>query len=47
MFKKILVATHASEYSRRALKTALELASTIGGEIERNIKRLYNVLKGE
>lgn len=34
MFKKILVATDASEYSRRALKTALELARTSGGEIE-------------
>ncbi|KUO71536.1 MAG: universal stress protein UspA [Desulfosporosinus sp. BRH_c37] len=34
MFKKILVATDASEYSRRALKTALELAKTFGGEVE-------------
>lgn len=34
MFKKILVATDASEYSRRALNTALELARTFGGEIE-------------
>jgi len=34
MFKKILVATDASEYSRRALITALELASTSGGEVE-------------
>jgi nucleotide-binding universal stress UspA family protein len=34
MFKKILVATDASEYSRRALKTALELARTFDGEVE-------------
>ncbi|ODA42049.1 universal stress protein [Desulfosporosinus sp. BG] len=34
MFKKILVATDASEYSRRALKTALELAGIFGGEVE-------------
>lgn len=34
MFKKILVATDASEYSRRALITALDLAKTFGGEIE-------------
>jgi len=34
VFKKILVATDASEYSRRALKTALELAGKFGGEIE-------------
>lgn len=34
MFKKILVATDASEYSRRALKTALGLARTFGGEVE-------------
>jgi len=34
MFKKILVATDASEYSRRALKDALELAKTFGGEVE-------------
>lgn len=34
MFKKILVAADASEYSRRALETALELARTFGGEIE-------------
>lgn len=34
MFKKILVATDASEYSRRSLKTALELARTFGGEVE-------------
>jgi len=34
MFKKILVATDASEYSRRALKIALELARTFGGEVE-------------
>jgi len=34
MFKKILVATDASEYSHRALETALELSRTFGGEIE-------------
>jgi len=34
MFKKILVATDASEYSLRVLKTALELARTFGGEVE-------------
>lgn len=34
MFKKILVATDASEYSRRALETALGLARTFGGEVE-------------
>lgn len=34
MFKKILVATDASEYSRRALETALGLARAFGGEIE-------------
>lgn len=34
MFKKILVATDASEYSVRALKTALDLAKTFGGEVE-------------
>lgn len=34
MFKKILVATDASEYSRRALKTALEIAKTFNAEIE-------------
>lgn len=34
MFNKILVATDASEYSRRALESALELARTFGSEIE-------------
>jgi len=34
MFKKILVATDASEYSRRALRTALEIASTYNAEVE-------------
>ncbi|TGE32908.1 universal stress protein [Desulfosporosinus sp. Sb-LF] len=34
MFKKILVATDASEYSRRALITALEFARTYHAEIE-------------
>ncbi|OLN33141.1 universal stress protein [Desulfosporosinus metallidurans] len=34
MFKKILVPTDASEYSRRALKTALELARTFHAEVE-------------
>ena len=33
MFKKILVPTDASEYSRRALKTALELARSIQAEV--------------
>lgn len=33
MFKRILVPTDASEYSRRALKTALELAQSIQAEI--------------
>lgn len=33
MLKKILVATDASEYSRRALKTALELARKFDSEI--------------
>ncbi|HZK85946.1 MAG TPA: universal stress protein [Desulfosporosinus sp.] len=33
MFKRILVPTDASEYSRRALKTALELARSIQAEI--------------
>lgn len=32
--KKILVATDASEYSRRALKTAVELARKFNAEIE-------------
>lgn len=34
MFKKILVPTDASEYSRRALTLALELARTYQSEIE-------------
>ncbi|MDP4127605.1 MAG: universal stress protein [Bacillota bacterium] len=34
MFKKILVPTDASEYSRRALKTALDLARTFRAEVE-------------
>lgn len=34
MLKKILVATDASEYSRRALKTALELARKFDAEVE-------------
>ena len=33
MLKKILVATDASEYSRRALKTALELARKFNSEV--------------
>lgn len=33
MFKRILVPTDASEYSRRALKTALELARSVQAEI--------------
>lgn len=33
MFKKILVPTDASEYSRRALKTALELARSVQAEV--------------
>ncbi len=33
MFKRILVPTDASEYSRRALKTALELARSIQAEV--------------
>lgn len=33
MFKKILVPTDASEYSRRALMTALELARSIQAEV--------------
>lgn len=33
MFKKILVPTDASEYSRRALKTALELAQSVQAEV--------------
>ena len=34
MFKRILVPTDASEYSRRALETALDLARTFHAEIE-------------
>ncbi|HEY8911549.1 MAG TPA: universal stress protein [Desulfosporosinus sp.] len=34
MLKKILVATDGSEYSRRALKTALELAQKFNAEVE-------------
>ncbi|MBC2721941.1 universal stress protein [Desulfosporosinus sp.] len=34
MFKKILVATDASEYSRRALRTALEIARVFNAEVE-------------
>jgi len=34
MFEKILVPTDASEYSRRALKTALELARIFNSEVE-------------
>ena len=33
MFKRILVSTDASEYSRRALKTALELARSFQAEV--------------
>lgn len=33
MFKKILVPTDASEYSRRALKMALELARSVQAEV--------------
>ncbi|HEY8910823.1 MAG TPA: universal stress protein [Desulfosporosinus sp.] len=33
MFKRILVPTDASEYSRRALTTALEMARTFGAEV--------------
>lgn len=33
MFKRILVPTDASEYSRRALKTALELARSVQAEV--------------
>ena len=33
MFKKILVPTDASEYSRRALKAAVELAQTFQAEV--------------
>jgi len=34
MYKKILVPTDASEYSKRALSTAIELARLLGSEIE-------------
>jgi nucleotide-binding universal stress UspA family protein len=34
MFKKILVPTDASEFSRRALKTAIGLAQTFQAEVE-------------
>jgi Universal stress protein UspA and related nucleotide-binding proteins len=34
MYKKILVPTDASEYSRRALKIALEMARTFHAEVE-------------
>ncbi|MDD2234166.1 MAG: universal stress protein [Desulfitobacteriaceae bacterium] len=34
MFKKVLVPTDASEFSRRALKTALELARLYKAEVE-------------
>lgn len=34
MFKKILVATDASEYSRRALQSALDLARKFQAEVE-------------
>ncbi|EGW39688.1 universal stress protein [Desulfosporosinus sp. OT] len=34
MLKKILVATDASEYSRRALKTALEFAHEFNAQVE-------------
>lgn len=33
MFKKILVPTDASDYSRRALQTALEMARTFNAEV--------------
>jgi len=33
LFKKILVPTDASEYSRRALKTAIELARSVQAEV--------------
>jgi nucleotide-binding universal stress UspA family protein len=33
LFKRILVPTDASEYSRRALKTALELARSVKAEV--------------
>ncbi|AFM39308.1 universal stress protein UspA-like protein [Desulfosporosinus acidiphilus SJ4] len=34
MFKRILVPTDASEFSRRALKAAIDLAQTVKAEIE-------------
>lgn len=34
MFKKILVPTDASEFSRRALKAAIDLAKTMKAEVE-------------
>ncbi len=34
LFKKILVPTDASEFSRRALKAAIDLAQTVQAEIE-------------
>lgn len=34
MFKRILVATDGSEYSRKALKLAIDLAKQFGSEIE-------------
>lgn len=34
MFKKILVPTDGSDYSKRSLKTALELARTLQAEVE-------------
>jgi nucleotide-binding universal stress UspA family protein len=34
MFKKILVPTDASDYSKRSLKTALDLARTLQAEVE-------------
>ncbi|WP_407305712.1 universal stress protein [Desulfosporosinus sp. SB140] len=34
MFKKVLVPTDASDFSRRALKSAIDLAQTIKAEVE-------------
>jgi nucleotide-binding universal stress UspA family protein len=34
MFKKILVATDTSDYSKRALESAIDLAKEFGGQIE-------------